>query len=167
MRTLFIRGLLPIVFCFVPFLALALILLCIPRVAIEYFAKNFGNMEMLILGGGVLLFLVQMLIAWLALVYRGTPSEAALDRWLSHLAQAAEWFPMLGLIGTVAGILDAFAAHTGSAIQPRAIAPAITATGAGLLMALINIFPSYIVILGGDLIMMLSGRKPKPAEEAS
>jgi hypothetical protein len=166
-RTLLIRGILPIAFCFVPFLALALIVLCIPRVAIIFFAEHFGMMELLILGGGVLLFLVQMMLAWLALFYRGTPSEAALDRWLTHLAQAAEWFPMLGLIGTVAGILEAFATHTGSAIQPRVIAPAITATGAGLLMALINIFPSYIVILGGDLIMMLSGRKAKPAEEAS
>jgi MotA/TolQ/ExbB proton channel family len=166
-RTILIRGILPIVFCFVPFLALALILLCIPRVAISFFAEHFGMMEVLILGGGILLFVAQMLIAWFALVYRGTTSEAALDRWLSHLAQAAEWFPMLGLIGTVAGILEAFATHTGSAIQPKVIAPAITATGAGLLMALVNIFPTYIVILGGDLIMMLSGQKPKPAEEAS
>jgi hypothetical protein len=158
---------LPIAFCVVPFLALALIVLCIPRVAIDFFAKNFGAMEMLILGGGVALFLVQMMLAWLALVYRGTTSEAALDRWLTHLAQAAEWFPMLGLIGTVAGILEAFATHTGSAIQPRVIAPAITATGAGLLMALINIFPSYVVVLGGDLIMMLSGRKAKPVEDVS
>ncbi len=166
MRTLLIRGILPIVFCLVPFLAFALILLCIPRVAISYFAEHFGTMEVLIVGGGVLLFGVQMLIAWLALVYRGTSSEAALDRWLTHLAQAAEWFPMLGLIGTVAGILDAFASHTGRAIEPRLIAPAITATGAGLLMALINIFPSYVVILGGDLIMLLSGSRTKPVEEA-
>ncbi len=166
MRTLLIRGILPIVFCFVPFLALALIVLCIPRVAVTFFAEHFGMMEVLILGGGVTLFLVQMMLAWLALVYRGTHNEAALDRWLTHLAQAAEWFPMLGLIGTVAGILEAFAQHgqTG-AIQPRVIAPAITATGAGLLMALINILPSWIVILGGDLIMMLSGRKTQPAEE--
>lgn len=167
MRTFFIRGVLPIVFCIVPFLALALIVMCIPVKAMSFFAAHFGMMEILILGGGILLFLVQMLIAWLALVYRGTPSEAGLDRWLSHLAQAAEWFPMLGLIGTVAGILEAFAQHTGSAIQPAVIAPAITATGAGLLMALINIFPSYVATLGGDLILSLAGRPQKPAEEAA
>jgi len=164
-RTLFIRGILPIVFCTVPFLAAALVVLCIPRVALMFFAEHYGMMEVLIIGGGVLLFLVQMLVAWLALVKRGTTSEAAVDRWLTNLAQAAEWFPMLGLIGTVAGILEAFATHTGSAIQPRVIAPAITATGAGLLMALINILPTWIVILGGDLILMLSGQKPKTAEE--
>lgn len=165
-RAFFIRGVLPIVFCIVPFLALALIVLCIPHKAIIFFSEHFGMMELLILGGGIALFLLQMLIAWLALIYRGTPSEAALDRWLTHLAQAAEWFPMLGLIGTVAGILEAFAMHgQAGAIQPYVIAPAITATGAGLLMALINILPSYVAILGGDLIMLLAGNKPKPAEE--
>ncbi|HZZ82404.1 MAG TPA: MotA/TolQ/ExbB proton channel family protein [Gemmataceae bacterium] len=165
MRTLFIRGILPIVFCIVPFLAAALVVLCIPRVALAFFVDHIGLMEILIIGGGVSLFLVQMAVSWLALVKRGTTSEAAVDRWLTNLAQAAEWFPMLGLIGTVAGILEAFATHTGSAIQPRLIAPAITATGAGLLMALINILPSWIVILGGDMIMLLSGKKPNTAEE--
>jgi hypothetical protein len=164
-RTLFIRGILPIVFCLVPFLAAVLIVLCIPRRALEFFAHHIGLMEILIVGGGVLLFLLQMFVAWLALVKRGTTSEASVDRWLTNLAQAAEWFPMLGLIGTVAGILEAFATHTGSAIQPVVIAPAITATGAGLLMALINILPSWIVILGGDMIMLLSGKKPSTAEE--
>jgi hypothetical protein len=164
-RKLLIRGILPIVFCLVPFLAAALVLLCIPRSAITFFAEHFGMMEVLILVGGILLFLVQMFVAWLALVKRGTPGEAGVERWLTNLAQAAEWFPMLGLIGTVVGILEAFQKHgTGSAIQPTDIAPAITATGAGLLMALINILPSWIVILGGDLIMMLAGRKPKAAE---
>ncbi len=165
MRKFVIRGILPIVFSLVPFLAAALVVLCIPRVARQFFIDNFGMMEALIIGGGVLLFLLQMLVAWLALVNRGAANEAALDRWLTNLAQGAEWFPMLGLIGTVAGILEAFATHQGSAIQPRVIAPAITATGAGLLMALINILPSWIVILGGDLIMMLSGRSPKAAED--
>jgi biopolymer transport protein ExbB/TolQ len=71
------------------------------------------------------------------------------------------------LIGTVAGILEAFATHgAGGAIQPRVIAPAITATGAGLFMALINILPTWIVLLGRDLILLLSGTpRPQPPGE--
>ena len=168
MRRLLIRGILPILFCLVPFLATALIVLCIPHKAMTFFAEHFGLMELLIIGGGVFLFLMQMILAYVALFTRGTRMDEGIDRWISHLAQAAEWFPMLGLIGTVAGILEVFALHGSStAIQPRMIAPAITATGAGLLMALINILPSWIVLLGGDFIMMLSGPAPKPPGEAS
>ena len=71
---------------------------------------------------------------------------------------------MLGLIGTVAGILEAFQASSGggAAIEPRIIAPAITATGSGLFMALINILPTWIVLLGRDLILLLSGTGSEP-----
>ena len=73
---------------------------------------------------------------------------------------------MLGLIGTVAGILDAFNESTGAAaIEPRIIAPAITATGSGLFMALINILPAWVALLGRDLILLLSGITPKRTEE--
>jgi hypothetical protein len=47
------------------------------------------------------------------------------------------------------------------------IAPAITATGSGLFMALINILPAWVVMLGRDLILMLSGVQPQPPGEAS
>ena len=55
----------------------------------------------------------------------------------AHLAQAAEWFPLLGLIGTVAAILQTFSSITpGSQPTPQDIikkyAPAITATGSGV-----------------------------------
>ena len=33
----------------------------------------------------------------------------------------------------------------------------ITATGSGLFMALVNILPSWVVLLGRDLILALSG----------
>ena len=36
-------------------------------------------------------------------------------------------------------------------------APALTATGSGLYMALINIFPTWVVILGRDVIVALGG----------
>ena len=126
------------------------------------------QVDILIIGGGVSLFLLQMILCWRALRWRGTGFNEASDRWLGNLAQAAEWFPMLGLIGTVAGILVAFATvKEGTTIQPRLIAPAITATGAGLFMALINILPSWIVLLGRDLILLLSGTEPPAREDVS
>ena len=174
MRRLLIGSLLPVLLCILPFLAAGLVLLCIPPSALKYFADQIdlaerrGMMEVLIIGGGVMLFLTQMVLAFSSLRWRGTGFNEASDRWLMNLAQSAEWFPMLGLIGTVVGILEAFASvKAGSTIQPRLIAPAITATGAGLFMALVNMLPSWIVLLGRDLILMLSGTTPQPREEES
>src|SRR5262249_45288941 len=162
-RSLLIRGVMPLLLCVLPFLAAAMVALCIPQNARDYFFKHFGLMEGLIVCGGLPLFTVQMGLCWRALRWRGTGFDEGADRWLSNLAQAAEWFPMLGLIGTVAGILDAFARHgDAGGILPSMIAPAITATGAGLFMALINILPTWIVLLGRDLILLLSGM-PRPA----
>jgi hypothetical protein len=159
----------PLLLCLLPFLAAALVLMCIPHSAIKFFIEHYGLMEVLIIVGGTLLFSVQMFLCWRALRWRGTSFDEGADRWLTNFAQAAEWFPMLGLIGTVAGILDAFARYgTGGAIQPAVIAPAITATGAGLFMALINILPTWIVMLGRDLILLLSGTpRPQPPGESS
>jgi hypothetical protein len=166
-RQLLIRGLLPFLFCLLPFLAAGLVLVCIPMDAHKFFFNHFGPMEALIVGGGVMLFLVQIALCFKALRWQGTSFDEGSDRWISHLAQAAEWFPMLGLIGTVAGILKAFAESTGGlAVEPRIIAPAITATGSGLFMALINILPAWIVILGRDFILLLSGMQPKKPEES-
>ncbi|MBI2808445.1 MAG: MotA/TolQ/ExbB proton channel family protein [Planctomycetes bacterium] len=167
LRQLLIRGLLPLLLCVPPFLAAALVLMCIPHKALAFFIDHFGMMEALILGGGAALFCVQMFLCWRSLRWRGTGFDDGGDRWLSNLAQAAEWFPMLGLIGTVAGILEAFAAHgSGGAIQPRDIAPAITATGAGLFMALVNIMPTWVVLLGRDMILLLSGTSAQPPGDA-
>jgi len=166
-RQLLIRGLLPLLLCVLPFLIAALVVLCIPHKATMFFVNHMGMMEMLIVVGGVPLFLIQMILCWRALRWRGTSFDVGADRWLSNLSQAAEWFPMLGLIGTVAGILEAFATHgAGTVIQPSVIAPAITATGAGLFMALINILPTWIVLLGRDLILLLSGAQPEPQGDA-
>src|SRR5439155_18798686 len=106
------------------------------------------------------LFGIQLLLTWRALQWSGIRFNERPDRWLSNLAQAAEWFPMLGLIGTVAGILQTFGSITGP-VTPQEIiqkyAPAITATGSGLLMALMNILPTWIVNAGRDLILLLAG----------
>jgi hypothetical protein len=168
-RRLLIGFFLPILLCTLPILAAALVMMFIPAPARKYFVEHIKplSMEVLIMAGGSTLFFVQMILCWRSLRWRGTSFDEGSDRWLSNLAQAAEWFPMLGLIGTVAGILEAFAASEGSAILPSMIAPAITATGSGLFMALINILPAWVVMLGRDLILMLSGVQPQPPGEAS
>ncbi len=109
-----------------------------------------------------------MLLTWRALQWRGGGFDERTDRWLSNLAQAAEWFPLMGLLGTVAGILQTFSQIEGPTAQARIIqlyAPALTATGSGLFMALINILPTWVVLLGRDLIRTLGG-EAEPAEEA-
>jgi biopolymer transport protein ExbB/TolQ len=126
-------------------------------------------MDWLILGLGATLFLAQSGFAWRALQLRGSGFDERPDRWLSNLAQAAEWFPLLGLLGTVGGILQTFGSMEGRAsVTPREIihtyAPAITATGSGLFMAVINILPTWIVNVGRDLIMTLSGQE-RPADQ--
>jgi len=158
-----IRSLLPFLFALLPFLGAGLVLMCIPHKALAYFWSHAGLMEGLIISGGCLLFAIQMILCYRALRWQGTSFDEGADRWINNLAQAAEWFPMLGLIGTVAGILEAFKVSgetAGGAIQPGIIAPAITATGSGLFMALINIIPAWVVLLGRDLILTLSGISP-------
>jgi hypothetical protein len=162
MRRLLIQTLLPFCFCLVPLLAGALVAVAIPPDATTFFLKNIGPMDALILGLGALLFALQIPMCWRALRWRGTGFDETADRWVNHLAQAAEWFPMLGLLGTVGGILQTFSSIE-PGIQPQKIiekyAPAITATGAGLFMAFVNILPPWMVILGRELIVALGGSR--------
>jgi hypothetical protein len=67
---------------------------------------------------------------------------------------------MLGLLGTVGGILQTFTGVTGGMAPDQIIrnyAPAITATGSGLFCALINILPTWIVVVGRQVILTLGG----------
>lgn len=130
--------------------------------------------DWVILGFGSLLFISQIMIAWRAMRWVGTGFDESQDRWLNHLSSAAEWFPLLGLIGTVAAILQTFSfigdpAAGNKQVNPREIieryAPAITATGSGLFMALMNILPIWIVQLGRDLLRSLAGEKPTGGQE--
>lgn len=163
MRRLLIRHVFPFLLCLIPPLAAALVALVIPGEAMAFFLKNVGAMDALILGLGCTLFVSQMLLCWFALQWRGTSFNEGPDRWVNNLAQAAEWFPMLGLLGTVGGILQTFASITGP-VSPHVIiekyAPAITATGCGLYMAFVNILPAWIMIVGRDLIVTLGGGRP-------
>ena len=77
---------------------------------------------------------------------------------------------MLGMLGPVAGILQTFSqVRTGIAPDEviRLYSPAITATGSGLFMALVNILPTWVVLIGRDLIRGLGGAPADtvPADE--
>jgi hypothetical protein len=160
MRRLLIQLVLPFLFCLLPILAAVVVVFSLPPAALQFFVTNISPMDELILGIGVVLFTMQMILCWKALRWKATGFDEGADRWISHLAQAAEWFPMLGLLGTVGGILQTFSSIQGT-IAPQVIihkyAPAVTATGAGLFMAFINILPSWMVILGRDLMVTLGG----------
>jgi len=169
-RRRLIRFLLPLVFCVLPLLAAGLIVAALPAEARTFYfnrlAGENAGIDHLILALGCTLFLVQMVFTWRALRWRGTGFDERPDRWLSNLAQAAEWFPLLGLLGTVAGIMNTFQSITGPTEQHVIInkyAPAITATGSGLFMALLNILPTWIVMIGRDLILTLGGEPAPPA----
>jgi flagellar motor component MotA len=162
-RRFLIQTLLPFLFCLVPLLAAVVIGASLPTVARQFYLGHLANIDFLILTLGGSLFAVQMLLTFRALRWRGTKFDDGPDPWLSHLAQASEWFPLLGLIGTVAGILQTFSRVT-STTPPEVIiqsyAPAITATGSGLFMALVNILPAWVVLMGRGLIVALGGQSP-------
>jgi hypothetical protein len=176
-RRFLIQGVLPLIFCVVPLLAAALVALAVPGQARVFYLNNLSSMDALILGLGSVTFLIQVVLAWRALQWRGTGFDQRPDRWLTNLAQAAEWFPLLGLIGTVAGILVTFGTLGDrprggggtTSVDPgeiiRLYAPAITATGSGLFMSLVNILPTWVVLLGRDIILTLGGGEPTSSGE--
>ncbi len=167
MRRLLIRTLLPLLFCAMPPLAAALIAAALPPAARDFYVGHVTDLDKLIIGLGLTLFAAQTLLALRALRWRGTGFDERPDGWLSNLSRAAEWFPLLGLIGTVAGILQTFSQVKEATPPGRIIqlyAPAITATGSGLFMALINILPTWVVLVGRDLIRAIGG-VPPPADD--
>jgi hypothetical protein len=146
-------------------LAGGLIAVALPVAATDYYIRQVrtSTIDWLILGLGAVLFVAQLLLAWRALQWRGTGFDERPDRWLSNLAQAAEWFPLLGLLGTVAGILQTFSSITGQVLPAEIIrlySPAITATGSGLFMALINLMPTWVVLVSRELLLALGGGEP-------
>jgi hypothetical protein len=165
-RSFLIRTVLPLFFCALPPLAAVLIAAALPNEARDFYFRHFTSLDSLIIGLGAFLFFFQTIFAWQALRWRGTSFDERPDKWLMHLAQAAEWFPLLGLIGTVAGILQTFGTMPENAkfdAIVRLYAPALTATGSGLFAALVNILPTWIVLVGRDLIRTLSGAAPASA----
>ncbi len=164
MRRLLIHHLLPVLFAAVPVLAAGVVAVAVPPAARADYLKRLPDspIDWVILTLGSLLFVTQTLVGFLALRRADGRQEDRTDRWLAHLGGAAEWFPLLGLIGTVAAILQTFGKITpGTQPTPQEIiqsyAPAITATGSGLYMAFVNILPGWVVATGKELIRSLAG----------
>lgn len=127
-------------------------------------------LDWIILSLGLLFFLIQMVLAWRALRWQEQSFDERPDRWLQRFHQAVDWFPLLGLFGTVAGILQTFAAVGIQGSLPqleiiRLYAPALTTTGSGLLMAFLNILPFWLVSTGRGLILMLAVSPAVPKRE--
>src|SRR5262249_7875995 len=154
-RRFAIRVLLPTLLCLFPVVLAVVVCWAIPPLARRFYLDHIARskIDWLILISGAVLFLWQTHLSWRALRWREAGFNEDLGRRLSNLAQAAEWFRLLGLIGTVAGILQTFGSISGP-VTPNEIiekySPAITATGSGLLMALINILPIWVVQFGRE-----------------
>jgi hypothetical protein len=170
-RRFWIHNVLPVAFAAVPVLAALLLFAAIPADARkEYFNHvAVSAIDWIIIALGFTLFTFQVVLTWKALRWREAQADFdhRADRWVNHLSQGAEWFPLLGLIGTVVAILQTFSSITpGARPEPADIikkyGPAITATGGGLYMAFINILPYWIVGTGRDLIRALGGYAPAP-----
>jgi len=170
-RRFWIHNVLPVAFASVPVMAALLLFAAIPSDARREYINRVAesSIDWIILGLGFTLFTAQVAMTWKALRWREQDADFdhRADRWVNHLSQGAEWFPLLGLIGTVVAILQTFSSITpGSRPEPseiiRKYAPAITATGGGLYMAFINILPIWVVGMGRDLIRALGGYAPAP-----
>lgn len=164
MRRFWIHHVLPSLFVALPLLTAALLFAAVPPEARRDYCERVAHspIDWVILTIGFTLFITQTILALKALKWRRGSFDDRADNWIENLAQAAEWFPLMGLIGTVAAILQTFSSITpGSNPTPQEIiskyAPAITATGSGLFMALLNILPQWIVRVGRDFLLLLAG----------
>ncbi len=171
MRRFWIHNVLPVAFAAVPVLAALLLFAAVPADARGQYLSRVAvsPIDWIIIGLGFALFAAQVVLTWKALRWREAAADFdhRADRWVNHLSQAAEWFPLLGLIGTVVAILQTFTLiKPGSRPEPAEIinnyGPAITATGGGLYMAFINILPYWVVGAGRDLIRALGGYAAAP-----
>ena len=170
MRRTLIRTVFPLFLCALPVAAAFVVWRAIPERAWAFYIEHISPMDSVILSLGTSMFLLQGLLSLQAMRWRGMSFDERPDPWLNRLGQAAEWFPLLGLLGTVAAILQTFSSIT-NRVSPAEIitmyAPAITATGSGLFMALFNIVPLWVVLMGRDLIVLAGGGAPPVAKEAA
>jgi hypothetical protein len=167
-RRALVQTVFPFLLCLLPPAAAFVVWRALPPKAWAFYADHLSSMDLVILGLGFFLFALQVLFSFRAMRWRGSGFDERLDGWLTRLGQAAEWFPLLGLLGTVAAILQTFSEIKGPTDPGKIIelyAPAITATGSGLFMALLNIIPLWVVMMGRDLIRSAGGVAPPVPEE--
>ncbi|GBD37104.1 hypothetical protein HRbin36_02234 [bacterium HR36] len=165
MRSLVIRWLLPTILCLLPAVGGVALALAMPEAALRFYLERVREsyLDWLILGLGISLALIQLVLSWRALRWQEVDFDHRPDEVWQQMAWAAEWFPLLGLFGTVAGILQTFAAIGLRQVVPqqeilRLYAPALTTTASGLLMALVNVVPWWLVVVGRRLILTLALR---------
>ncbi|MER3415146.1 MAG: hypothetical protein C4297_02910 [Gemmataceae bacterium] len=163
LRRLIIRWLLPLVFVMPILLLGPLVVSFIPERAIAVYVDNLpvSRLDWLILSVGVPIYLTQIVLAWRALEWQGQDFNHRPDAWLLRCYQTAEWFPLLGLLGTVTAILQTFSTVGAQENVPtreiiRLYAPALTTTGSGLAMTFLNLVPNWVVAMGRNLIQRLA-----------
>ncbi len=170
MRRFLIRQTLPLLICSMALAGAVLVVVAVPPRAWEFYLKSIRDsyIDWIILAIGIPFFLAQLFLTWQALRWRERSFDEWPDRWIQRFHEAADWFPLLGLLGTVAGILQTFGAvgEHGMLTQTQIIelyAPALTTTASGLLMAFLNVVPMWLVSMGRGLIGSLAAM---PAREA-
>lgn len=163
MRRLIVRLVIPSLLCIVPLAGCILVLAATPEEARRFYLQclRTSYLDWVILAVGLSFFFVQLALAYWALQWQERGFDQRPDPFLQRLHQAADWFPLLGLFGTVAAILQTFAAIGMQDNVPqreiiRLYAPALTATGSGLLMAFVNLIPLWLVAMGRSLISSIA-----------
>lgn len=173
MTPLLIRRFLPLLFVLLPVAAGALVIAAVPPKALQFYLHSIRDsyLDWIILGLGLIFFIVQIILAWQAMCWREQGFDERPDRWLQRLHQTSDWFPLLGLFGTLAGILQTFARISAQADTPQQeiiqlYAPSLTTAASGLLMAFLNLLPLWLAAVGRGLILSLTMSPSKPAKGA-
>jgi len=168
MRSFIVRCLAPLLLCLLPVAAAGFLIAAAPPTAYDFYVDRVASspLDWFILTLGGILFLCQLVLAFRGLRWRERGFDQRGDAALLTLYSAAEWFPLLGLLGTVIGILQTFSVvGSREAVAQREIirlyAPALTTTASGLLMAFLNLLPGWLVTLGRRMILGLAAAGPR------
>lgn len=165
MRKLLVRGILPLLFAVLPITATLGLVASLPAEARDFFTLHMTRLDWIILGAGGFLLVWQTLTLWAGLATYSGADEPNLV-WLRQLSNAVEWFPLLGLLGTVISILQTLGnLAPGTPIDEviRNYSPALTATASGLVAAIANLFPLWVGNLGLLLLERIAeGPLPAP-----
>lgn len=168
MRAFVIRRILPVLFTLVPVAAAVLVVAAVPQRALDFYLGHVRDsyLDWFILGLGAIFFVVQLALTWRALTWRECDFDTRFDDWLRRLQQTSDWFPLLGLFGTLVGILQTFSRiavqeHVKQQEIVQLYAPSLTTAASGLLMAFLNLLPLWLSASGRGLILSLAvARQP-------